>query len=222
MAYRLLDAGNVAGYLTASFLVPFLARHQHNRLLLQRMLLVARHGLLFLSAGVVAFVVVFSPWLVQVLYHTTDAFSSRVMQLCLLSLPACYLVHIYGSALTATALFKPFIRVLLLSVGLNVVLNLLLIPHYGALGCSVAALVSQYGCGLLLWATATNRLSIAPSISTAMLYPAAAFISGLIFWLGQKLTQNVWIILSSIALMTVIAVAWQRNTIRKVFLSLFK
>ncbi len=222
MSYRLLDAGNVAGYLTASFLVPFLARHQHHQLVLQRMIFVARHGLLLLAAGVVAFVMVFSPWLAQMLYGAGDAYSSRVMQLCLLSLPGCYLIHVYGSALTATARFRPFIRVLLVAVILNLGLNLLLIPKYGAIGCCLAALVSQYFCGFLLWATVTRRLAISPAVKAALLYPAVALLCGFCFWLGQKLTQNVWIIFSSIALIAMAAAAWQRNAIRKVFLSLSK
>lgn len=222
MAYRLLEAGNVAGYLTASFLVPFLSRHQHDKALLQQVILLSRHGLLFLAAGVVAFAVVFTPWLTNVLYHTTDMYSSTVMKLCLFSLPAYYLTHVYGSALTATAQFRSFILVLLGAVVLNTGLNLWLIPLYGAVGCCLAALLSQYGCGLVLWWIASRKLPVSPSISTAFLYPAAAVLCGLCFWTGQKLTQNVWIILSSIALVLFVVFAWQRNVIRKKLLSFYK
>jgi O-antigen/teichoic acid export membrane protein len=222
MAYRLLDAGNIAGFLTGSFLVPFLSRHQHNKALLQQVILFSRHGLLFLAAGVVAFAAVFAPWLLRVLYHSSDTYSSTVLQLCLFSLPAYYLTHVYGSVLTATARFRPFIQVLVLAVVFNTALNLWLIPRYGAAGCCVAALFSQYGCGVLLWLVASRRLSLSPSVSTALLYPAAAVLSGVCFWLGLKLTGNVWIILSSIALVLLLVFTTQRNNIRKVILSFYK
>lgn len=222
MAYRLLEAGNVAGYLTASFLVPFLSRHQHDKALLQRVILLSRHGLLFLAAGVVAFAVVFTPWLTNVLYHTTDTYSRTVMQLCLFSLPAYYLTHVYGSVLTATTQFRSFILVLSGAMAVNAGLNLWLIPLYGAVGCCLAALFSQYGCGFILWRMASRKLPVSPSVSTAFLYPTAAISCAFFFWMGQKLTQNVWIILSSIALLLFVVFAWQRNAIRKIFLSLYK
>ena len=219
MAYRLLDAANMAGFLTGSFLVPFLARHQGNKTLMQRVVVFSRHGLLFLAAGVVAFVFVFAPWLLQVLYRTSGTFRVSVLQLCLLSLPAYYLSHIYSSALTATASFQPLVRILLGAVVVNSILNLWLIPLYGAVGCSVAALVSQYGCGLLLWRTASRKLQLSPALGTAFLYPAAAFLAALGFWLAQSLTQNGWIILSSLAGLLLAVFIMQRNRLRKVFLS---
>ena len=222
MAYRLLDAANMAGYLTASFLVPFLSRHQHNKALLQRVILLSRHGLLFLAAGTVAFVIIFTPWLLQLLYHTTDTYNSTVMQLCLLSLPAYYLIHVYGAALTATAQFRSFLLVLLGTVVVNVILNLALIPLYGAMGCCLAALLTQYGSGLALWWTASLRLSVSPSVSTAWWYPVAAIFCGFYFRIGQMLTQNVWIILSSIALLLFVVVALRRNVVRKIILSFYK
>jgi O-antigen/teichoic acid export membrane protein len=221
-AYRLLDAGNVAGYLMASFLLPFLSRNQQNRMLLQKVILLSRHGLLFVAVVVMAFVIVFAPWLQQVLYHTTDAYSSMVMRLCLAALPAYYLVHIYGSALTATANFKLFIQVLLLAAVLNALLNIWLIPLYGAMGCCIAALVTQYGCGILLWATASRRLSVSLSAGTAVLYPVTALLLCFCFYFLQKLAGNVWIILSSIAALIIVLLVLQRNVIRKVFLSFSK
>jgi peptidoglycan biosynthesis protein MviN/MurJ (putative lipid II flippase) len=184
--------------------------------------LLSRHALLFIAAGVVAFVFVFAPWLQQVLYYTTDAYNNTLMRLCLLALPAYYLIHVYGSALTATANFFLFITVMLVAASLNILLNLWLIPLYGALGCCYAALITQYGCALLLWITASRKLMISLSAATALFYPGTVVFLGLCFYFGQKLTQHVWIILTSIVLLAIIVVAAQRNRLRKVFLSLYK
>ncbi|HET7896334.1 MAG TPA: polysaccharide biosynthesis C-terminal domain-containing protein, partial [Flavisolibacter sp.] len=219
MAYRLLDAANMIGYLTALFLVPFVARHANNTKLVQQVLLFSRHGLLLLSAAAVAFVIVFAPWLMKVLYHTSSFSGIVVMRLCLAVLPAYFLTHVYGSALTATAHFKVFIRLLFLAVFVNVLLNLWLIPLYGAEGCCIAALISQYTCGIALWFSASRKLKIASGKSSALLYPAVAVCCGALFYFAQKLTGNVWIILSSIALLGFVLLLTQRSQLKKLILS---
>lgn len=221
-AFRLLDAANMVGYLTASFLVPFLARHQHNRALVQQVLLFSRHGLVLVSAAVVAFVFQFAPWLQALLYHTQEAYNSRVMVLCLAALPAYYFIHVYSSALTAMAHFGPLIKWVMVFALANALLNVWLIPSYGALGCCTAALATQYGLALALWLVASGRLGIAPAAGSAVLYPVAAGVCTALFFVGQKLTGNVWIILSSIALLGFAVLLWQRTRLKKLFLSLVR
>lgn len=220
-AYRLLDAGNMLGYLTASFLVPFLVRHQTDKLLQQQVLLLCRHLLLFLSTAAAAFVFLFAPWLQQILYHSEEAYGNHLLRLCVLTLPAYYLIHIYGSALTATANFRLLIRIVFFATAVNAALNVLLIPTYGAAGCCVAALVSQYGCGLLLWLLASRRLSLSPAGQSMLLSAGLAPCFLLLFLLGQRLTGNVWIILSSIAPLATILLLILRGPIKKLFLPLY-
>jgi O-antigen/teichoic acid export membrane protein len=221
-AFRLLDAGNVAGFLTASFLVPFLSRHRNDNGLVQQVLLLSRHGLLLVAVSVVAFVLVFAPWLQQVLYHSGDVYSVSVMRLCLAALPAYYLTHVYGSALTAAGQFRAFILVLFFAVLLNVLLNLWLIPNYGARGCCLAALASQYGCGLALWLIASRRLAVSVSAGSMALYAAIALLLLFLFYGAQRLTGNVWIILSSIAFLATVFLLTQRSTIKRLFLPFYK
>lgn len=156
-AYRLLDAGNMAGFLAASFLVPFIARHRQEKEMINKAVVQLRHGLVALSLMAVGFCLAFAPWLQQILYHSTDEHQTRVIRTCMSVLPAYYLVHIYGSVLTATARFRPFIIILAVSVAINLVLNLLLIPSFGAWGCCLAALGSQYFCGIAV-SIAASRL----------------------------------------------------------------
>ncbi|HEV7330328.1 MAG TPA: polysaccharide biosynthesis C-terminal domain-containing protein [Flavisolibacter sp.] len=218
MAYRLLDACSMLGYLTASFLLPFLSRNRREKDLIQHVVLFSRHGLLTFAVIALAFVALFVPWLQNLLYHSTDRFTNIVILLTMAALPAYYLVHIYGTALTAVGAFRQFIRILLITVAANIVLNLWLIPKYGALGCCIAALVSQYSCGIGLWITASQKLKIKPAAHSAALYLAAALIFGLVFYAGQKFTDNVWAIIGCIALLSCIFLLAGRNRIKKSFL----
>lgn len=222
MGYRLLDAANMLGYLTASFLVPFLARNRNQPPVMEKVVLLCRHGLLFVATILLAFAAFFSPWLQQLLYHHTTAAGSTVIVLCLAVLPAYYLVHIYGSVLTAMGLLQPFIKIVLACLVLNLALNFWLAPAYGAVGCGLAALVSQYGCGLVLWLVVSRRLPISAGAGTALLYLAAALIFALLFALASQITGNVWLILSSIALVVVVLLLATWHLIKKTFLPFYK
>ncbi|TCZ72734.1 oligosaccharide flippase family protein [Flaviaesturariibacter aridisoli] len=159
-AYRLLDAGNTVGYMTAAFLVPFAARHLADRPLIDSTTLRLRHGLLLAAGGFVALCSAFAPQIIALLYHTDDAYTARVLVACVAVLPAYYGIHIYGSLLTAAGRFRFFNGAVLGSVLLNTALNLWLIPRLGALGCCYAALASQYACAATLFVGAQQHFAL--------------------------------------------------------------
>lgn len=156
-AYRLLDAANMMGYLVASFLVPFLARRRADLLLVQQTTAAARFVLLLAGGFISLFVAAFATPLQQLLYPSASVYTAQVVQLCLPVLPAYLLLHIYGSLLTAFAQLKAFIILLFFAVVLNVILNALLISKWGAVGCCIAALASQYSCALSVYFFAARR-----------------------------------------------------------------
>ncbi|RYY41591.1 MAG: hypothetical protein EOO08_00195 [Chitinophagaceae bacterium] len=147
-AYRLLDAGNTAGYLTASFLVPFAARHLHDKKLIDDTVLRLRHFLLLAAMGFAGLCAGLAPLVMQLLYHSTDQYSANVLVACVAALPAYYGIHLYGSLLNASGRLGLFASVVAGCALVNGVLNMLLIPRWGALGCCWAAVASQYLCAI--------------------------------------------------------------------------
>jgi O-antigen/teichoic acid export membrane protein len=221
MGYRLLDATNMVGYLAASFLVPFIARHQQQKQVVENAIANIRHVLIFFGIGIASFSLMFAPWIEQLLYHSNDAYHSKVIQLCVAALPAYLLVHVYGSVLTATAKFKAFILILVASVVINVILNLVFIPSMGALGCCVAALVSQYFCALACYAVATKKLQLPFITKSSVLYLLTATGLSLFFYFASLSALNVWFILGlAICFMTVLLIT-QVSYIKKLFLQLY-
>jgi O-antigen/teichoic acid export membrane protein len=219
-AYRLLDAANMIGYLTALFLVPFIARQQKDKAVVQEAVLTARHGLLIFVAGLVPFVLVCAPWIQQHLYHSSDPYISNVIRLCMASLPAYFLIHIYGSVLTATAQLTQFIRILLISVAINTGLNLLLIPTYGATGSCVAALLSEYFCGLATCILASRHCRIAIHLQSVLVYLLSAGLVTLLFYFGPAAITNVWIILVIAVCVCLMLLAALLGLLKKYFVSL--
>lgn len=221
-AFRLLDAGNMVGYLSASFLVAFVARHKADKESVQHVLLITRHALMIFGIAISCFTFQFAPWIQQLLYHNSDPYTTKVFQLCLLSLPAYYLVHVYGSALTATANFRLFNMILGGAALLNILLNFWLIPAHGALGCCIAALVSQYSCGIAVYLAASRRLQISYSAASFVFYLAGAGALLLLFYYCKIAINNVWIILAIIALLMLVVATMQRRFFKQLFSSFLK
>lgn len=219
-AFRLLDAANMVGYLSASFLVPFIARHKADRAGVQEVLLTTRHVLLLFAITVSCFAFQFAPWIQQLFYHSSNSQTTRVLQLCLLALPACYLVHVYGAALTATANFRLFNTILLGAVVVNILLNLWLIPVYGALGCCMAALASQYSCGIALSIAVTQKLRFSYAATSFLLYALTAAVLLLLFYYSKMAVNNVWIILAATAFLIAVVLVTQRTVFKKLLFSL--
>jgi O-antigen/teichoic acid export membrane protein len=219
-AYRLLDASNMVGYLASSFLVAFVARNLGDKELLKDAIFNTRHILMFCSLGAVSFVIVFAPWLQQLLYHSSSPYNTLVMKLCIASYPAYCLVHVYGSVLTGAAKFNRFILILVLSVVINVILNLILIPSQGALGCCLAALASQYFCGIATLITSTRTLSISYNGKSIFIYLLCSALLTVFFYLGKYAVINIWIILFIAVLLCLFLLSTQISFFKKYFISL--
>jgi O-antigen/teichoic acid export membrane protein len=219
-AYRLLDASNMLGYLASSFLVAFVARNLQEKEVLEDAIFNTRHVLMVCSLGAASFVIVFAPWLQQLLYHSNSAYHTRVMQLCIASFPAYCLVHVYGSVLTGAAKMNRFISILLVSVILNVILNLTLIPSYGALGCCIAALVSQYFCGVATLVTSTKTLAISYNGKSILIYLLSAALLFIFFSFGKNASVNVWIVLAVAVLLSLLVLFTQLGFFKKILVLL--
>lgn len=220
MAYRLLDAGNMLGYLCASFLVPFIARNRQQTKRVNDVVVIVRSGLLLAGFAVAAFVFVFSSWLQAILYHTRLPVNDQILSLCIAVLPAYYLTHVYGSVLTGLGALKIFLRILCLAVALNIACNLFLIPWAGALGSCVAAVVSQYVCGLLLWFYASQKAGFrfaAKSFFSCVLFGGCCWI---LFRLCKTPVQALWVTLALGSLAAILLFATQKALVKR-WLSVF-
>jgi O-antigen/teichoic acid export membrane protein len=185
-AFRLLDAGNMVGYLAASFLVPFAARHLKTPLIIQNLVLNLRHVLFIFSIVIVSFISVFANWVRELLYPAIADYASIILVFTIAALPAYYLIHIYGSLLTAAGELKTFIRIIFASVLINIVINLFFIPVYGTEGCCVAALISQYICAISCFVTATKKTGISFAPFSFLTYAMTGLLLLALFYAGKE------------------------------------
>jgi len=198
-AYRLLDASNMIGYLFATLLLPMFSRqlrageqpgelaHFSARILLS--------GALTLAAGVI---MVRTPLMVA-LYTDGNAYSGLILAWLMVSFVGVCGTYVYGTLLTAAGDLMPLNRIFAVSVVMNVVLNAILIPHYGALGAALATCVTQIGVFLgQLW-LAYRSLNLQARLGTILQLGVLAVVLVLggwailqwlpIIWYGQLLAE---------------------------------
>ena len=186
MGFRLLDSFNMVGFLFAGFLLPYIARRWPDRGEVARVLLMCRHFLLFTSTIAVAFVAACPGWTSGLLYHDRSEYPSRVIVASLASLPFLSLTHIHGTLLTAVQEIRLFLRITFVFACLNIVLNIMLIPRYGAWGCALTALITQAAYALTTLVASRRRTGI-PAHGTSMAMVAAC---GLAMFLAMAQGQR--------------------------------
>jgi O-antigen/teichoic acid export membrane protein len=169
-AYRLLDASNMVGYLIASFFMPFIARLWSENQTLEKTILQTRHLQLMFAVTVASIAIMLAPWLQKILYHRDDGYSIKVLRWCLPVLIGYSFVQVYGTVMTATGNIVAFCYLNLTAVFINIILNLFLIPPYGAFGCCISALCSQAFLAVTTMFFVNSKLKITADARSLGLY----------------------------------------------------
>jgi O-antigen/teichoic acid export membrane protein len=196
-AYRLLDAANMIGYLVASFLLPYIAKQWSEKKEMQTVILSSRHFLLMFSVMIITTIFFLAPWVQQNLYHHHDAKATEILQWSIPALIGYSFVQIYGTVMTATGEARSFCYITLLAVVINISLNLLLIPSLGAKGCSIAAIVSQWLCGIAAMVYVNRKTGVNIHFGSLSIYIfTLVILSGLYYW-GNGRAISKWMLITA-------------------------
>jgi O-antigen/teichoic acid export membrane protein len=169
-AYRLLDASNMIGYLIASFFMPFVARLASEKKPLQDTILQTRHIQMMFAVAMVGITLGAGPWLENILYHRSDAYSIHVLQISLSALIGYSLMQVYGTVMTATGNIVAFCLLNGVALFFNALLNIIFIPRYGAMGCAVVAIFSELFLGLSTMIFVHQKLKTPVDIRSLFIY----------------------------------------------------
>jgi len=153
-AYRLLDATNQIAYLFAVLLLPIFARMIKNGQPVGELVRLA-YTLLFVAAVIVAMSALFySRPIMQLLYpqHPLELFadyeirlnqSAQVFSLLMCGFLAICTTYVFGTLLTANGNLKHLNLIAAGGMVLNIILNLILVPRYLAVGSAITSLATQ-------------------------------------------------------------------------------
>lgn len=165
MGFRLLDAANMVPALLAGMLLPIFSASAGNRDQIREHISSALAILLFPAIALAALVFLHSNLLGAWLYP--DKFNEQAalsMSWLLMAFLPASLIYIFGTLLTALSQLKVLNLLGACTLLINIVLNLLLIPQYGAAGAAFATLGTQaffaLGCMILVRDTGIGFLFI--------------------------------------------------------------
>ncbi len=142
-SFRLLDAVNMFGYLFSVLLFPLFASMIRKRENTTHLVHFSAHSMFVFSFICAVLCYFFSLDIMQLLYAQADENWARIFGLLMWSFVPMSSVYVFGTLLTANGNMKWLIQIATVGVVLNLLLNYWLIPTQGALGCAVAALVTQ-------------------------------------------------------------------------------
>lgn len=152
-AFRLLDAANMIGYLFAALLLPMYAKLLQQR---QDVLPLVHLGIQLLWSGafaLVSAVVIFREPIMATLYPGPSTTGGALLGWLMISFIPMTGSYVFSTLLVARGSLMPLNGVYLAGVGFNFLLNLALIPSWGALGAAITNCLTQWAIfgGQLWW-----------------------------------------------------------------------
>lgn len=142
-AYRLLDAANMIAYLFAGLLLPIFARMiklKHN---IEDLVRLSFSILFMLSVSAAIFSVNFNEEIMALLYQNHIQESAKVFSLLMCCFVFVATTYVFGTLLTANGNLKILNYMAAGGMILNILLNIILIPHYKAMGSATSSLITQ-------------------------------------------------------------------------------
>lgn len=141
--FRMLDAINMFGYMFATLLLPLFASMIRKRQNIQPLVALSSDLLYVGSVGIGAVCFFFSKDIMLMLYPKSTAYWWDVFAWLMLTFIPIASVYVYGTLLTAYGNLKMLNSIAIAGAVFNIVVNLYMIPAYGAWGATIATLITQ-------------------------------------------------------------------------------
>lgn len=143
-AFRLLDAGNMVGFLFAGLLLPMFSRMIKAKQAVGDLL---KFSVLFIWGGAITLAVstcFYSTEIMDLLYTEATPYWGSILRYLMYSFIAISGIHIFGTLMTANGSLMKLNLIFLIGVLLNVILNYFLILSLKAEGAAMATALTQF------------------------------------------------------------------------------
>jgi O-antigen/teichoic acid export membrane protein len=216
-AFRLLEASNMIAYLFAGILLPMFAHMLKRRQKVDDLLRLSFSiiGTLSISAGIIS--IFYGNDIMNLLYTEHTDISSGVFRLLMVTFFAISSTYIYGTLLTANNNLKELNIMAACAMGLNIVLNLILIPRYQVIGAAIASMITQYAAAVTQVILGHRILQINPKPTVILRFVLFTLLAILTCYFTGQITNSLLLkILISGLMMLVSATAIGLLNIREI------
>lgn len=206
-AYRLLDSANMISFLFAGLLLPMFARMIRFKESVEQLVKLAFTILITPAIVIVIACFYFSHELMDLLYKVHIEESARVFPILMGCFVATSLSYIFGTLLTANGNLRQLNMMAGTGMAFNLIMNLILIPRYQAIGAALSSLITQFGTAFLQILLTQKIFSL--RVNKRLITQLAVFIpiSFLLGWLASTFVSG-WMAGMLIFVLTAIAFAF--------------
>lgn len=186
-AFRIFDIGNNIAFLFGGLLLPLFARMIKQSQPVHRLVSLSSLSLLYPALLIAAAACIFGQPIMSLLYHCHIEPSALMLRFLMFSFIGICFSYIFGALLTANGNLQILNKIAACSLATNLVLNSILIPHYGALGAAVTSLATQSVSALLQFMYCRKYFNITiAKRNLSLILASISSISMLCFYLQLK------------------------------------
>lgn len=142
-SFRILDAATMIAYLFSGVLLPMFSRMLKEKKDVYSLLQLSYKLIILPVILFIILSILYANQILDLLYHHTTHYSVLVFRVLILGLFATSTTYIFGTLLTANGNLKELNRMAAITMIINISLNLILIPHFKALGSAISSVTAQ-------------------------------------------------------------------------------
>lgn len=142
-SFRILDGVSQYAYLFSIILLPLFSRMIMLKEKVGQITQLSSMLLIIPVLTIAIATIFYREYLIEFFYKVDKENSSSILAILMISFIAISASYIFGTLMTANGNLSLLNKLAGIAVFINVTLNILLIPHYKALGCAIASAISQ-------------------------------------------------------------------------------
>lgn len=212
--YRLLDASNMFAYLFASLLLPMIAHLIQQKQDVKPLISLGLRTILVFSLIICFGIIFYRDVILSMLYVRADVLFSEVLVYLMCSFVFIAVAYVFGSSVIANGNVKKLNLLFGACLTLNILLNCVLIPSYGAVGAAIATLATQCISTLGQIFLSIHILRLQWKIKEIGTIIAFSISAGLILYYFSKIVAIAWYFSLCCGIITCIIVALLMKMIR--------
>lgn len=142
-SFRILDAASMIAFLFSGLLLPMFSKMLKEK---QDVYPLVHLSYKLIILPVLIFLVIaitYAPKIMNLLYHQSDNYSVNVFRVLIIGLFATSTTYIYGTLLTSNGNLKELNKMAFITMLINIILNIILIPRFQALGSAFSSVTAQ-------------------------------------------------------------------------------
>lgn len=193
-SYRFLDvSNNVTGVLFASMLLPLFGSMLAKKEEVRPLLKLSMNLLLPVALTAMLIAVFFGQKIMHLqLKNLATNYDGEVFAILMMAFPGYCIGYVYSTLVVAAGKIKPLIIISIVAVILNVSMNFILLPRFGALGGAVTCVVTQVFLSILNILLAKKVIALKTDIWWILKYVLFAFVICLLCYGTLQLSVKLW------------------------------